>query len=500
MTTAAMYSYLLDYVRTLDRGRNQSGADAESREGQNLSFSCGAANPRRVGCRRFRALVGLALGLSASAVVSGCGAHESATLPQAVIVFDIDTLRADGLSIYGNPRETSPRLDEFARSGARFEWAFSQAPYTLPSQTSILTSLYPWSHGVLKDNDRLGEEAVTLAEEFLAAGWETAAFVDGGFLKAEYGLSQGFETFVDVNGGGVASLEEPVFAWLRGRSRRPFFLFLHTYDVHSPYAPPPELHRRFTESLAAPTPGFEPSSEVLESIRASHWGTEPRSLSAADIAYARALYDAEVAWVDEWFGRLLDELERAGLLDRAVVAVVSDHGEEFQEHGSVLHEKLYATVTRVPLLIRAPGGAKGTVVSSVVETIDLMPTLLDLAGIEPPESLQGRTLAAAVLTGAEPPPRPAASFSPYYGEQRAITTDHARLILTLDSAHPELFRYRVDLLESNDRASAEPELVEELARLLRRRVIEAPPRRLAAKLSSRSPELEAQLRALGYLR
>jgi arylsulfatase A-like enzyme len=438
--------------------------------------------------------------VSLIAFAPGCTSREADSRPRAVIVVDVDTLRADGLSIYGNSRDTSPRLDEFARSGVRFEWAFSQAPYTLPSQVSILTSLYPWSHGVVHDDDRLGPEAATLAESFLAAGWETAAFVDGGFLKAEYGFSQGFETFEDANGGGVASLERPVIEWLRGRSRRPFFLFVHTYDVHSPYAPPPDLRRRFTESLPPPTPGFEPSSEVLESIRASHWGAEPRRLSDADIDYSRALYDAEIAGVDAWFGRLLDELDRADLLDRAVIAVISDHGEEFQEHGSVLHEKLYATVTRVPFLIRAPDGAEGAVISNVVETIDLMPTLLDLAGVAPPQGLQGRTLAATVRDGSEPEPRSAASFSPFYGEQRAITTDRARLILTLDPARPELYRYREDPPESDDLATKEPDVVEELARALRRRVTATPPRNLARELRSRTPELEAQLRALGYLR
>lgn len=474
--------------------------DRVRRPAARIPATKGVAMTEAPGDRRSRVRTALVLGLSLIAFAPGCTRREAESRPRAVILIDVDTLRADGLSIYGNPRDTSPRIDEFARSGVRFDWAFSQAPYTLPSQISILTSLYPWSHGVVHDDDRLGSEAVTLAESFLASGWETAAFVDGGFLKAEYGFSQGFETFEDVNGGGVASLEGPVFEWLRGRSRRPFFLFVHTYDVHSPYAPPPDLRRKFTESLPAPSPGFEPTSEVLESIRASHWGSEPRTLSEADIDYARALYDAEIAGVDAWFGRLLDELDRAGLLDRAVIAVISDHGEEFQEHGSVLHEKLYATVTRVPFLIRMPGGARGTVISNVVETIDLMPTLLELAGVASPEGLQGRSLAATVREGSEPEPRAAASYSPFYGEQRAITTDRDRLILTLDSARPELFRYREDLVESNDRAPNEPEAVEELARVLRRRVIETPPRNLVEELSWRSPELEAQLRALGYLR
>jgi arylsulfatase A-like enzyme len=415
-------------------------------------------------------------------------------------VVDVDTLRADGLSIYGNRRATSPNLDAFAKSGVRFEWAFSQAPYTLPSQVSILTSLYPWSHGVVRDHDRLGPAATTMAELFRDANWATGAFVDGGFLKPEYGVDQGFDTYRDLDGGGVARLEAPVLDWLRSRDERPFLLFVHTYDVHSPYDPGADLRVAFTAGLADPSPGFEPTSERLEAVRASHWTEDPEILSEADIAFARALYDAEVAEVDAWFGRLLEFLDRQGLSEQIVLAVVSDHGEEFQEHGSVLHEKLYSTVTRVPLLIRAPGGARGVTISATVETVDLLPTLLELAGISSPAGLHGRSLAASVTRGEEPEPRAALSYSPHYGEQRAIATATERLILTLDPVRTELFRYREDPFEARDLATAQPERVTALTRDLRRRVEEYPLRELAEDLTDRSPELEAQLRALGYLR
>lgn len=439
---------------------------------------------------------------SVSLLAGGCaGPGDLSRTPiRGIVVVDIDTLRADALSIYGNRRATSPNLDAFARSGVRFEWAFSQAPYTLPSQVSILTSLYPWSHGVVRDHDRLGPDATTMAELFRDAGWATGAFVDGGFLKAEYGVDQGFETFRDLNGGGVASLEAPVLDWLRSRDERPFLLFVHTYDVHSPYDPGAELRAAFTAGLADPSPGFEPTSERLEAVRASHWTEAPEILSDADIAFARALYDAEVAEVDAWFGRLLEFLDRQGLSEHTVIAVISDHGEEFQEHGSVLHEKLYSTVTRVPLLIRSPGGARGTSVSATVETVDLLPTLLDLAGIDAPTGLHGRSLAASVTRGEEPEPRAALSYSPFYGEQRAIATATERLILTLAPVKPELYRYREDPFEARDLAAAQPERLAELTRDLRRRVAEHPPRELAEELTERSPELEAQLRALGYLR
>ena len=273
---------------------------------------------------------------------------------RGVIVVDIDTLRADHLGTYGYPRATSPNLDAFARRGVQFDWTFSQAPYTLPSQTSILTALYPSSHLVLHDGDRLSPEHVTLAERFAGAGWTTAAFVDGGYLKPHFGLDQGFASYLDLNGGGLQAGEPRIREWLGEHREERFFLFVHTYDVHSPYAPPAPYRERFASLVAPPSAGFEPTSEVLEAIRLAQYSDSPVRLEANDLAYAEAMYDAEIAYVDAWFGRLQTTLSELGLAESTVVAVVSDHGEEFGEHGSVLHEKLYTSVTHVPMLVAGP--------------------------------------------------------------------------------------------------------------------------------------------------
>jgi arylsulfatase A-like enzyme len=416
-----------------------------------------------------------------------------------VVVVDIDTLRADGLGCYGNRRGTSPHLDAFARRATRFAWAFAQAPYTLPSQVSIVTSLYPWAHGVWHDDDRIGRSALTVAERFRAAGFRTAAFVDGGFLKAQFGFDQGFDEFVDLDGGGLARGEPLVSAWLEAHAGERFFLFVHTYDVHSPYAPPEPFRARFAALAPAPSDGFEPTVEILEAVRASQWSGPQRRLPDADLAYARALYDGEVAFVDSWFGRFRSQLAALGIERRAVVAVVSDHGEEFQEHGSVLHEKLYATVTRVPLLVGAPDGG-GSVVEETVETVDLVPTLLELAGLPGAEGLHGRSLAAVVRgTGGPLAPRPAVAMSPFYGEQRALATDDRHLILTVRSGVAELFRYRSDPLERNPVDAEESSLRGVLSAQLARRVRETRSTP-AAEPAELSPEARAGLRALGYLR
>ena len=376
--------------------------------------------------------------LLGSALTLACGpTFPDPAAVRAVILVDVDTLRADHLSAYGYARQTSPNIDAFARRAVQFDWAFSQAPNTLPSQTSILTSLYPSTHLVLHDGDRLAPAVVTLAERFQEAGFATGAFIDGGYMKSQFGLDQGFDTYFDINGGGLAVGESHIGKWLAEQSQGRFFLLIHTYDVHTPYAPREPFRSRFLADLAAPTPGFEPTSEALESIRMSQYTAEPRSLAGRDLEYARALYDGEVALVDDWFGRFLRQLDDLGLTDSTVVALVSDHGEEFQEHGSVLHEKLYRTVTHVPLVVRAPGARNGRRVGETVETIDLAPTLLELAGVAAPaadEGMQGdprdgRTVAGTLArrratgAGADGVLGVALLRRPAGGDERPVSSD-----------------------------------------------------------------------------
>ncbi|MBP9146415.1 MAG: sulfatase [Thermoanaerobaculia bacterium] len=458
----------------------------------------------------------LLLGILVLTVLPACrGGAPEAARARSVIVVDIDTLRADHLGTYGYERATSPNLDAFARRGVRFEWAFSQAPYTLPSQTSILTSLYPSRHLVLHDGDRLAPERVTLAERFAAAGFTTGAFVDGGYLKAHFGLDQGFATYFDLNGGGVREGEPRIREWLERHRTERFFLFLHTYDVHTPYAPPEPFHGRFAQLVAPPSPGFAPTSEALEAVRLSQYGPAPVRLPENDLAYAEALYDGEIAYVDEWFGRLMAALAELGLADSTVVAVVSDHGEEFGEHGSLLHEKLYTSVTRVPLLLAGPGLERGASVAAVVETIDLAPTLLELAGVAVPATpdaaspseaaMEGRSLLAEI-SGAAPDGAGAGTEStavlesPFFGVQRSWVDGTHHLIVSLASGRAELYRYREDRDEQHDLAVGAPEELRPLLAKLRRWSRDRP----AATLLEREkvqlpPEVEASLRALGYL-
>jgi arylsulfatase A-like enzyme len=323
------------------------------------------------------------------ALLAGTGCRYGPDLPaeaHPVIILDIDTLRADELGCYGYGRATSPTIDRIASEGTRFEWAFAQAPVTAPSQASILTSLYPTVHGLLEYGDKLPGEVTTLAEVLRAEGFTTAAFVDGGFMSRQWGVSQGFGLYDQTPTESLRVIGPKVQRWVEAHSRETFFLLVHTYDVHTPYAPAEPYRSMFLDGLSEPSDGFEPTADRMKAQLFGRRNGSLEPLPQRDIEYARALYDAEIRFVDDWIGRFMAQLKRLGLLERATLIVLSDHGEEFQEHGSVMHEKLYATVTRIPLIFRPPGGGEGRVVSDVVEAIDVMPTVIDLVGAALPET------------------------------------------------------------------------------------------------------------------
>jgi arylsulfatase A-like enzyme len=385
--------------------------------------------------------------------------------PHPIVVVDVDSLRADHLGCYGYGRPTSPSVDALAREAVRFEWAFSAAPETGPAQASLLTGLYPTSHGLTADGGRLADGVDTLAELLKGRGYTTAAFVDGGFMSPELGLGQGFTTYESSRGGGLAEVGPKALEWLRAHARESFLLLVHTYDAHVPYAPREPYRGQLLAGVAPPSAGFEPSPERLEAVNRALAAGAPQPLPAADLAYTGALYDGEIRMVDAWVGELMAELRRLKLDRRATVVLVSDHGEELQEHGRLLHETLAAAVTRIPLLIRLPGGQKAGVVGKVVGGVDLAPTLLQLAGAPIPAVAQGRSLVPLIL-GASTPPYRALGESALLGGQRFAALDDYRLLLWKAGDRAELYNFREDPLEQHDLAATEEQRVQVLRRQL----------------------------------
>lgn len=417
----------------------------------------------------------------------------------SVIIVNIDTLRASNLGTYGYHRPTSPNIDQFANQAVQFNWAFAQAPNTPPSQTSILTSLYPSTHGMVLDSDTVDPSLVTLAEALKEAGYRTTAFVDGGYMRARWGIDQGFDTFIDVGGGGLAAIEPRVTEWVKTTQKdQPFLLLIHTYDTHTPYDSPAPHRSMFSTDLPPPAPDFEASAAQMEGVRMKLWSDRTAGLQPNDLQNAIAWYDGGINYVDEWFGRLTSLLKSEKRWDDAVIIFVSDHGEAFQENDSLLHERLLTTVTHIPLLVRTPGMKDSQQVNGVVQSIDIMPTVLDLADVEPPDGIAGRSL-VPLIQGKRMKQRFAYGESPFWGGRFFIADDEHQLIYHASSNKTELYRYRTDPLALEDLSATSKKTTDRLLRELMAWKMSLPRKITPTKDTALDSETEQQLRELGYV-
>jgi arylsulfatase A-like enzyme len=423
---------------------------------------------------------------------SGPGEGEAGDAPSIVLI-DLGTLRADHLGVYGYARSTSPNIDALAAESVRFDWAFSQAPNTAPSLASMVTGLYPGTHGMQTGESRLPAEAVTLAEALAEHGYTTAAFVDGGYLSEGFGFDQGFALYESGRGGGLGEIGPRAIEWLRNDAAEPFFLMIHSYDVHAPYDPPQDLRDTFLGDLESPVEGFEASAERLDQAASGE-----RPLTPAELEHARALYDAGILFVDRWVGKLMAELRELGLDERTIVVLVADHGEAFLEHGELLHENPYTPVTRVPLIVRLPGAELTGTVSQVVETLDLTPTLLDLAGAPMPAGIQGESL-LPLMRGEGKPPYIAFGESTFDGGRTYVAMGGFRLIVHAETGQAELFAFEVDPLEQDDRAATDPQRVEALMQRLEEWREEIATAVLGQEEAPMDEETLEQLKSLGYV-
>lgn len=406
-------------------------------------------------------------------VSGGCLGPKAPTYTSPpIIIFDIDTLRADHLGCYGYPRETSPRIDAFAKEAAVFEWVFAQGPNTPPSQASILTSLYPSSHGRIVNNDPVAEEVETLAETLSANGYQTAAFVDGGLMSSGFGLEQGFDLY-DDHGGGIEKIWPKVSTWIGKAIRRsspsaaPFLLLIHCYDVHSPYEISPWRFRdQFVPELEEKAPvGFTSRmSEVMANTFNRRNEKPPPQLAPVKLEYAKAMYDGGIRHVDERFGVMVKNLKKNGLYQQSIIVVISDHGDTFQEHGSLFHEQIYSEITRIPMIIKFPESAYRGRYQPVVESIDLMPTLLDTIDVPTPAMAQGRSL-LPILKGETWISKVAITESPYRGRRLGAASESHRLLLTKKTNVSELYAYRDDPFEQQA-LSNQPSITEDLRHAL----------------------------------
>jgi arylsulfatase A-like enzyme len=485
-----------------------------------------------------------ALAFWGSPVVRSRGAGPAAPdaeRPQGVVLVIADTLRRDHLEPWGYERATGPNVRRLASEGVHFQDAVAQAVWTKVSVPSILSSLYPSTHGIVDFTHRLPATATTLAEAFRSGGYATFATSAIPFTGQLTNLHQGVEvlhesrSFALIDGEyRMKSARDYVgraLDFIEQHREVPFFVVLHVADPHAPYQPFEPYDRLWTDEGEARW--FREAEQlVLPHIPASV-GARRRvvaataaelALSGVDVPrfvrHEKAWYDGSIRGMDAEIGRLLDRLEHLGLSDRVAVAFVSDHGEEFLEHGSHWHgQNVYGENANVPFLLWGPGFVPaGVKVAPTVQLVDVMPTLLDLAGLPQPERAQGRSLlplvteTAAGRVSADWARRPAFTERALRGDPAeagvmpgfAIVKDGWKLVhhVPPPPGRPEreLYDHRADPLNRNDVAAEHPELVAALAAELDRWREWTLRQRLPAEDAGTvdAAELE-RLRSLGYV-
>jgi len=449
--------------------------------------------------------------VAAACILAACGAQA----PPNIIVIVGDTLRADRLGSYGNPRGLTPFIDSIAERGTVFRSAYAPSSWTNPSVASLFTSRYPSQHGVIAFESVLSDDEITLAEVLREAGYTTGFFSPNGLIREDWGYGQGFTEFSEFAIPGIPDqpdhLRMPyradytnrhVLSWLdslgaAGGRRPPIFLYVQYMEPHSPYAPPQAALQRILD-------GRKPPDLAEVNLFAFMGNVAP--IEDRVLRDLQDVYDAEVLSLDTELRSLFKALESRGLLENAIVVVTSDHGEEFKEHGLIGHEKtLYGEVLHVPLVISLPGSAGRTDVTEVVSLVDLAPTLLRLIGRPAPASFEGRSL-IPVSSGAAPARRPAAysellvpeagaskRFSPHV---RSVVVGTHKLIA---GEHGEMEFYDLKA----DPGERDPDALGEAERTVLRQTLAEIQQRAARRDARREVKpvddaTRKQMRALGY--
>jgi arylsulfatase A-like enzyme/Tfp pilus assembly protein PilF len=399
-----------------------------------------------------------------------------------LLVFTLDTTRADHLGCYGYKQVDTPNIDQLAKNGVLFKTAISQSPLTLPSHSSIFTGTYPLYHGV-RDNGGfyLEPEHMTLAEMLKKRGWNTSAFVGAFVLDSRWGLDQGFDYYYDNfdfakykkvslstvqrEGGEVI---DAFFEWFEKNNQAKFFSWIHLYDPHTPYDPPEPYKSQYSHR---------------------RWG----------------LYDGEIAYVDNLIGKVLERLKQKNLLEETIIVIVGDHGESLGEHHENTHGFfIYDATVHVPLILKIPSSKlKGRIIESQVNCVDILPSILQVLGISVPKEVQGNSFLPAIL-GKDADIEQLAYSETYYpryhygwSELKSIRSSRYKFI---HAPKPELYDLTQDPDEKSNiydqKASEAKRYEKELKELEEKMSVEGIEEKNPQKMDQ---EAEEKLRALGYI-
>jgi arylsulfatase A-like enzyme len=466
--------------------------------------------------------------------------------PQGVIWIHADTLRPDHLSMYEAKRDTTPNLRRLASEGTLFTNAQSQATWTKVSTPSFLTSLYPTTHGVARQSDRLPASVTTVADVYRAAGYATLSLSSVVFSGQFTNLHKGFEQVHEAT-----SQSDPVYTsksareyvdrvsdFIDGHKDGPFFIYLHVFDPHPPYEP-----RHPYEAMWADPAKRDEHLKQRDALRKTikSPGMAPRGMATTDemkaagvdpatyLAYDEDWYDGSIRGLDAEIERLFERLRADGLDDRTAVVFMSDHGEEFQDHGRMWHgQSAYGELAHVPLMFRWPGHVpSGRRVDELVESIDIMPTMLDVSGLTHPRAIQGQSLVPLLgmigksaadwkrrpaITEKQPMREAADTPDPNHENEEswqsfAINDGEWKLIhhtiRPAERPEYELFDARRDPLDQHDVAGEHPDVVQRLSKALdgwHQMALASRVKPDAETTQKMSPEQLQKLRSLGYVK
>jgi choline-sulfatase len=432
---------------------------------------------------------------------------------QNVVVVLVDTLRASKLKAF-NPssRVRTPVLDELAEESAVFARAQSTENWTKPAVGAILTGLHPMDHGARTQGAVLSDEATMLSEHFKAEGFATAGLIANGYISDRFGFDQGWDHYKNyIREAGASSEAEDVFReagdWAVAHGDERFFLYVHTIDPHVPYDPEEEfvsMYDRRSDYDGQVQPRM--TGELLHDAKRN----PPRvTFTESDVQRLQALHDGEITQHDRHMGTFIERLKEAGLWENTVFVFVADHGEEFDEHGSWGHgHSIYQELIHVPFLVHKPGAVPARRIGTTVSTIDLAPTVLELAGLDPMPGIAGRSLMPLLSGGTRSGPEVA--MSEFLDERRVMVGGPWKLIVR-GNLTSSLFDLQRDPGEQNQLDLVSHPIAARYLRILQGQFLGATDRshwldatqrqgqRFVAGDAQMDDELQQQLRELGYL-
>lgn len=395
--------------------------------------------------------------------VSAC--EKSVDYPNVVLI-SVDTMRADRLGCYGGQVGLTGMMDFWAERGVRFTNTWAPSPWTLPSHASAMTGLYPTEHRAIDDKINIDKSAVMLAERMKKAGFKTGGFVSHYYLGDEYGFGRGFDDFFIKPDAKADDMVAKATRWIGANKNKSFFMFLHLFDPHTPYQPPMDIAKKhFPSDVTIPVSGT--TKDVMDVLH--QW---PSDEAKQKLRALSALYDGEIEFVDRQLEVLFKFLQENNIDQNTIIILFSDHGEEFMEHGLMEHGfTLYQEQIHVPFIWYFPPSLEGAkVIDEPVSLIDLMPTLLDMLGLEPVENISGRSVMPLIRNEIQHLDRSLLSETTRQGPDRAtIIRDFKKFVYAPEfmlngrDFKERYFDLRADPKELRDLLETQPDAAKKLA-------------------------------------